>query len=131
MNREKVIIKLPYSEELLDELFGEFRWDRRQCADPHPERTGNCNGHPKPRGRDDRDSGEYQNAVFYCRHCYPVGNPARMTWDKETITLEACSRSSKPIRALIVSRRLNDCRDYPILGLNGDELQDLALVESY
>ena len=129
MNREKVIINLPYSEELLDELFGEFRWDRRQCADPHPERTGNCNGHPKPRGRDDRDSGEYQNAVFYCRHCYPVGNPARMTWDKETVTLEACSRSSKPIRALIVSRRVTGREGYPILGLDADELREVGLLE--
>ena len=129
MYQEKVIINLPYSEELLDELFGEFRWDRTQAGDPHPETTGNCTGHPLPRGFDNGESGEYQNAAYYCRHCYHGGNPARMTWNREQITVECCSRSSKPIRALIVSRRVTGREGYPILGLDADELREVGLLE--
>ena len=128
MDQEKITVKLPFSEELLDELFGEFCWDRTRAGDPHPETTGNCTGHPKPRGFDSGDSGEYQNAAYYCRHCYHGGNPARMVWDQEQIIVECCSYSSKPIRALVVSRRVSDREGYPILGLDADELRELEFL---
>lgn len=98
-------ITFPFSEELLDELFAEFDWERQDTGLPHPETTGNCTGHPRPRGRDNGDSGEYQNAAYYCRHCYP-GNPARITWDRDTIAVEAAASSSKAFRAILTHRRL-------------------------
>ncbi len=139
MDQEKITVKLPFSEELLDELFGEFCWDRTRAGDPHPETTGNCTGHPKPRGFDNETGGEYQNAAYYCRHCYHGGNPARMTWEREkqiqrsgyqgVITLECCTRSSKPLRALIACRRVTGREGYPILGLDADELREVGLLE--
>jgi hypothetical protein len=101
-------ITFPFSEELLDELFAEFDWERQDAGLPHPVTTGNCStGHPRPRGRDNGDIGEYQNAAYYCRHCYP-GNPARIAWDREAnaITVEADEGSSKAFRAILTHRRL-------------------------
>ena len=132
-------ITFPFSEELLDELFAEFDWERQDAGLPHPVTTGNCStGHPRPRGRDNGDSGEYQNAACYCRHCYHGGNPARMTWEREkeiqrsgyqgVITLECCTRSSKPLRALAICRRITG-RDDAVLGLDADELREVGLLE--
>lgn len=124
-----VTLQLPFSEELLDELFGEFGWDRTQAGDPHPETTGNCSGHPRPRGFDDGESGEYQNAAYYCPHCYHSGHPARMIWDWESVTIEVCSRSSKPIRALLAAQRVEGENSSLILGLSPQDLKEAGFLD--
>jgi len=100
-------ITLPYSDELLEELFGEFCWERGDISLPHPAQTGNCSEslHARPRGFEAEGRGEYQNASHFCRHCYP-GNPARISWDRDYITVEARPTSSKTFRALVVYRQV-------------------------
>jgi len=98
-------VVFPFSEELLDHLFSEFGWERQDIDLPHPETTGNCNGHPEPRGFDTGETGEYQNAAYYCPHCYG-SNPARITWNSEEIVVEADEGSSKAFRAVVAHRRV-------------------------
>ena len=73
-------ITLPYSDELLDELFGEFCWERGDISLPHPAQTGNCSDdlHARPRGFEAEGRGEYQNALY----CYILPNPARISDSK-------------------------------------------------
>lgn len=125
---DTITVKLPFSEELLDHLFSEFCWDRTRAGDPHPETTGNCTGHPKPRGFDNGDSGEYQNAAYYCRHCYHGGNPARITWNSEEIHVEAKAGSSKAFRAILAHRRVVQPLTGVIMPTPIDELRGLELV---
>ena len=128
MEQEVVTIKLPFSGELLNHLFSEFCWAREDISLPHPETTGNCSGHPKPRGFDNGDSGEYQNAAYYCGHCYHSSNPARITWNENTITVEACPASTKPFRALVVYRQVVQPTVGVFMPTPVEELRDLSLV---
>lgn len=123
-----ITVKLPFSEELLDELFAEFDWERQDAGLPHPETTGNCNGHPAPRGFADGESGEYQNAAYYCRHCYHSSNPARLFWDADTITVEAAANSSKAFRAVVTHRRVIQPPVGVFMPTPVEELRDLSLV---
>jgi hypothetical protein len=118
----------PFSQELLDQLFAEFDWERRDCNMPHPVQTGNCGGHTEPRGYDLGDSGTYQNAAYYCPHCYR-SNPARLSWDQDKIIVEADEGSSKIFRALVAHRRVVKPAVGVFVPTPVEDLRGLDLVE--
>ena len=122
-------IIFPFSEELLDHLFSEFGWERQDIDLPHPETTGNCGEHVAPRGFDAGDSGEYQNAAYYCPHCYHGSNPARIAWNSEEITVEADEGSSKAFRAILTHRRVVKPAVGVFVPTPIEDLRGLDLVE--
>ncbi len=124
----KIKVVLPFSEELLDHLFSEFGWNRGDCNLPHPVQTGNCGEHVAPRGYDLGETGEYQNAAYYCPHCYG-GNPARITWNSEEITVEADEGSSKAFRAILTHRRVVKPSVGVFVPTPIEDLRGLDLVE--
>ncbi len=123
-------IIFPFSEELLDQLFRDFGWNRGDCDLPHPAQTGNCGEHVAPRGYDRGDSGSYQNMAHYCPHCYR-SNPACISWneDKNEIIVEADEGSSKIFRAIVAHRRVVKPAVGVFVPTPIEDLRGLDLVE--
>ena len=119
----------PFSEELLDQLFRDFGWNRGDCDLPHDAATLDCE-HTEPRGYDLGDSGSYQNAAYYCSRCYR-SNPACLSWDKgkDEIVVEADEGSSKIFRAIVAHRRVVKPAVGVFVPTPIEDLRELDLVE--